>query len=185
MLQVQNSNNTPKIQAYYNFLTKNSYFLKASAKTKNPKKKIFSNHCTGCSFLAHKTLSNGYRKLLKSVQSYSTNFMSLQLPFIIFGLERTTNYIEYFTVGVAKEGKWAKEWTPLIPNSHVFVFPVGMDSDKWVLEMFVNPTNAIILIMGLSVVVMVMLGFWWGWLWKLERKKDLEFPDVVRKFKVD
>jgi hypothetical protein len=57
MLTVQaGSNNKYAVKAYYNFLNRDNYFLKASGKTKS---KAFGATCVGCTFKIIKTELNG------------------------------------------------------------------------------------------------------------------------------
>jgi integrin alpha FG-GAP repeat containing protein 1 len=72
-------------------------------------------------------------------------------------LGRTTNYIENFYIGIAKSESWSKLWTPLIPNSQVYLFPAGIKTDKWKIEVYVNPTSALSLIIGITVIIIVSL----------------------------
>lgn len=81
----------------------------------------------------------------------------LSLPQALIGLGRTTNYIENFYIGVAKKKKWSKLWTPLIPNSQVYLFPAGKKTEKWKIEVYVNPTSALSLIIGVTVVIIAIL----------------------------
>lgn len=82
----------------------------------------------------------------------------LSLPYVFFGLGRINNYIEKFNLGIDKQGKWSKSWTPIIPNSQLFVSPISNDIDKWKIETFINPTKALALIILSTVIVLVILG---------------------------
>ena len=88
------------------------------------------------------------------------------------GLGKTTNYIENFYIGVAKKGSWSKMWTPLIPNSQVYLFPAGKDSHKWKIEVYVNPTSALSLIIGITVVLIILLLIIVAFLHHKEKNED-------------
>lgn len=96
----------------------------------------------------------------------------LSLPQVMIGLARTTNYIENFSIGIAKKGSWHKSWTPLIPNSEIYLFLVGSQPEKWKIEIFVNPSQALYLTMVVTVVVIFVLSFVAGFLHWQEIKAD-------------
>lgn len=50
------ANNKYGVKAYYNFINRDNYFLKASGKIKS---KAFGATCVGCSFMIIKTELNG------------------------------------------------------------------------------------------------------------------------------
>ncbi len=82
----------------------------------------------------------------------------LSLPFVFFGLGRINNYIENFILGIIKDNKWTKTWTPIIPNSQLFVMPNNSDVDEWKIEIFLNPNKALAMIIICTAVVLVLLG---------------------------
>lgn len=57
-MTVQKVNNNYNIKAYYNFLNRDNYFLKASGKTKS---KAYGASCVGCTFKIIKTELNGVK----------------------------------------------------------------------------------------------------------------------------
>ncbi len=49
---------------------------------------------------------------------------SLELPFLLFGLGETPNFIEHLTVGTSSNGEVTyHRWSLLIPNSQIIVIP--------------------------------------------------------------
>lgn len=96
----------------------------------------------------------------------------LALPQVMIGLERTTNYIENFSIGVAKQENWHKLWTPIIPNSEIYLFLVGSDPEKWKIEIFINPTQALYLILVITVLVILVLTIIAGILHWREKRLD-------------
>jgi integrin alpha FG-GAP repeat containing protein 1 len=82
----------------------------------------------------------------------------LNLPYVFFGLGRINNYIENFNMGIQKQGDWSYSWSPIIPNSQLFVSPISKDTAKWKIEIFINPTKALALIILSTIIVLVVLG---------------------------
>lgn len=82
----------------------------------------------------------------------------LNLPYVFFGLGRINNYIENFNMGILKKDTWSYSWTPIIPNSQLFVSPVSNDVAKWKIEIFINPTKALFVIILSTALVLIILG---------------------------
>lgn len=83
----------------------------------------------------------------------------LMLPFGFFGLDKTNNYIESFTFGVAKEGSnYFQSWSPIIPNSYLLLSANNAKPTLWGIEIFINPTESLWLIIVCTVVVLILLG---------------------------
>lgn len=91
-------------------------------------------------------------------QQYGMSHTRLNLLYVFFGLGRINNYIEKFNLGIDKSGTWSKYWTPIIPNSQLFVSPINKDTEKWKIETFINPTKALALIILSTIIVLVILG---------------------------
>lgn len=149
--------NHPYVKSFFNNMNKENYFLKAVGKA-NPKSQRSGDYCIGCSFQAVETESIGYKHSVSASQAYSIGFARTLSPFVLIGLGRTTNYIENFNIGVSKNGKWSKSWSPVIPNSQVFVYPSGNNVDKWTIEAYVNPTLAFRMIIGITVIVVLVMS---------------------------
>lgn len=98
------------------------------------------------------------KHVVAASQSYSVGFGRTLSPYVLIGLGRTTNYIENFNIGVSKKGEWSKSWSPIIPNSQVYVFPSSNDVDLWTIEAYVNPTMAFSLIIGVTVIVVFVMS---------------------------
>ena len=92
--------------------------------------------------------SGGKERSVAVVQYSGTN--SLQLPFALFGLGETPNFIEDLTVGAGyslssdvENGNWTPQislgyhqWSLLVPNSQVVVSLYPIDKpDKYVCEL--------------------------------------------------
>lgn len=82
----------------------------------------------------------------------------LNLPYAFFGLGKINNYIENFNMGISKTNSWSNSWVIIIPNSQLFVSPNDVDTSKWKIEIFINPTKALALIILSTIIVLVILG---------------------------
>lgn len=66
------------------------------------------------------TITN-IKKVLIHNQATQSAYSSLQLPYMLFGLGRTNNYVENMNVGLGFEQN--KKWSPIIPNTQLLIFP--------------------------------------------------------------
>ena len=49
-------------------------------------------------------------------------------------------------------------WTPIIPNSQLIVFSPESTTSNWTLELFINPTNSLALIVIACLICLVIIG---------------------------
>ena len=71
-----------------------------------------------CMYVCNEHVSNSVSLNTAVTHQGST----LQLPFLVFGLGETPNFIEDLTVGAAQaRGTSYQQWTSLIPNSQIIV----------------------------------------------------------------
>ena len=180
---------SPYIRTFFNYLGGGNYFLKAFGKNQK-KNNSTGDFCIGCSFQAIKTdARDGSKHPITQTQKYSLSFARLQLPFILFGLEKTTNYVENFNIGIAKKntgGKkgslrtnYSKSWTPIIPNSQVFTFTDDRTAKYWSIQVKVNATENLRIIIILTVVFVFLLMICVGYLKWQEMKED-ERDDMLK-----
>jgi integrin alpha FG-GAP repeat containing protein 1 len=79
------------------------------------------------------TISFEYQTVvLYSSQLSSTSHMSLQLPYIIFGLGTTPNFVESLTISILAMTSSEivgrkKDWHQIIPNSQLVINPAPRD----------------------------------------------------------
>jgi hypothetical protein len=80
------------------------------------------------------TTSYEYTRVVSyAVQLSQSSHMALQLPYVIFGLGTTPNFVEYLTVGILSIttnqdiSKFKKEWHQIIPNSQLVISPNPRD----------------------------------------------------------
>lgn len=139
---------------YFNFLNNNNYFLKSMARTHG---KEYGNTYIGLNYLAVRTEMDGAKDPVSMAQQYGMSHTRLQLPFALFGLGRINNYIEDFTAGVTRNEDYFDSWTPIIPNSQLIITPPS-GKNKWKIEIYINPTRAMALIIISTLIVLFIIG---------------------------
>lgn len=78
---------------------------------------------------------------------------------MILGLTRTNNYIENLNIGMPyNQSSGVKEWTPIIPNSQLVIYPFGKNTNKWNITIFIKPTEAIVVVIIVTVSILIILG---------------------------
>lgn len=106
-------------------------------------------------------------------------YFALQLPYSIFGLDRTPNFVETLNVGLSG---FSKSWTQIIPNSQIFVIPTPPnDPSQWRAQLFVTPSKVILKsVFVLTVIVIVIIGFALFLHWK-ERNDRQDIIEIDEK----
>lgn len=105
-----------------------------------------------------------------SVQLPQSAHFALGLPYNIFGLGRTPNFIEYLGVGLWGE---SRSWSFLIPNSQVVVIPSPQDlPDQWKTQLFVTPSKLVLQSVLALVATCFLIVCTIGVLYYKERRED-------------
>lgn len=119
-----------------------------------------------------------------SVQLPQSAYFSLQLPYTIFGLGRTPNFVDSISVGLANR---SRSWSQLIPNSQMIVVPVPVDSPgQWKAQLFVTPSKLILMSVialgGTCIIIMlIILGLYI----KEKREDKIEKLQEAHRFHFD
>ncbi|CAB3236458.1 unnamed protein product [Arctia plantaginis] len=84
-------------------------------------------------------------------------YYALQLPYSIFGLDRTPNFVDTLNVGLSG---YSRSWTQIIPNSQIVVIPAPPnDSSQWKAQLFVTPSKVILKsVFVLTAIIIVIIG---------------------------
>ncbi|XP_067014448.1 T-cell immunomodulatory protein isoform X3 [Anabrus simplex] len=130
------------------------------------------------------TTQEGYPKAAVTVQLPQSAYFALGLPYAIFGLGRTPNFVDTLTVGV---GGWQREWTQIIPNSQmVVVAHPPEEPSKWRARLFVTPSKLILLsvaaLTGTCVLIVVIIV---GLYLKERREDRIEKLQEAHRFHFD
>ena len=91
------------------------------------------------------------------------------------GLAKINNYVEDFLIGIVKSDDWKKSWSPIIPNSQLIVYTTPTTSYNTKLNIFINPTSAMLFIFLSTIIVLLVLGFIILYLHCKEKSIDRKF----------
>ena len=163
-LIIQNDEN--KTHFIYNY-RKNAFFVKA--KLMNDINNYYDSN-VGATFRYIATDSDGDRYMDISYQLAQTSDNNIPLPFSLVGLGDTSNYVEYFEIISGNyyqdkelfdddEFRNYKTQTPIVPNTQMAVFKYINEEGKyeWHLDLFVLPTDSLLIIALVIVVVMLII----------------------------
>lgn len=125
------------------------------------------------------TQSTGEIQLGYASQLTQSAHYSLQLPFTVFGLGQTPNYIDTLEVGIpysTKENSKIREWTSIIPNSQLIIIPyLSLDPYSWKNRLFVTPSRLVLLtgaaLLGTCAVIAAVVGIL-HWRERAEDKRE-------------
>jgi len=103
-------------------------------------------------FIGYRTVNSvGQPQEACSAQLYQSAYHSLQLPYSLFGLGHTPNFVETLRVGVSFPEdnaiqRRSREWTQVIPNSQMIIIPnLAGEPSHWLNKLFVTPSRAVVL----------------------------------------
>jgi len=134
------------------------------------KVKTFGSNLPGPSISYRTQTQEGTNRVARSSQLPQSAHCPLGLPYSIFGLGRTPNFIESLTVGLT--GK-SRDWTQIIPNLQMLVIPVNpVDPSTWKAQLFVTPSKLVLMSVAAlfatcSVITLIILALYWK-----ERRQD-------------
>ena len=145
----------------------NNYFIKSKL-ISSDEKDFYSDGNLGAIFRYVVTDKNGKRYLDLSYQLAQTSDMNIPLPYSLIGIGETNNYIEnfqavsgnYYSDRVVKfedsEFKNFKLYTPIIPKTQMMIYKFKNKNTEyeWNIDLIVQPTDSLILIIIVLVVVM-------------------------------
>ncbi|XP_037928740.1 T-cell immunomodulatory protein [Teleopsis dalmanni] len=107
------------------------------------RKRTYGTNLPGPRIIYTTTTQDGELQYGSSVQLPQSSYFALQLPYTIFGLGRTSNFIDSLTVGLISK---SRTWTQLIPNSQIIVVPKPVDEPQcWKAQLFVTPSKLILM----------------------------------------
>eukprot|EP01119_Soliformovum_irregulare_P011411 TRINITY_DN2849_c1_g3_i4.p1 TRINITY_DN2849_c1_g3~~TRINITY_DN2849_c1_g3_i4.p1 ORF type:complete len:696 (-),score=204.75 TRINITY_DN2849_c1_g3_i4:12-1883(-) len=136
----ENSTNSQTIHAIYNNFFNDAFFLKTMGLNgvwsdfQNPKP--YGVNYPGATWKYTMTELNGDKKAVMGVQLRQSGNLALQTPYILFGLGRTSNYIEEIYMGISPNFHM---WVQAIPNSQVVGIPTPADDPtSWTLELYIR-----------------------------------------------
>lgn len=79
-------------------------------------------------------------------QQTSTTYRSLLLPYALFGLGRSPNFVDKLRLGIPSAKAVSQTWVQIVPNSRMYVIPYEPDKpNQWVGRLYVTPSRLILL----------------------------------------
>ncbi|KAK5645524.1 hypothetical protein RI129_006824 [Pyrocoelia pectoralis] len=155
VILVENNITEYKTVAFKNSLDYDANFIKVMVLTglsnKNnhmidgrvgKKRRTYGTNLPGPSISYRTTTQEGNSRHAISAQLPQSAHFSLNLPYTIFGLGRTPNFVDTLTVGLSN---YSKDWTQIIPNSQMVVIPWPTSQpSKWKAQLFVTPSKVIL-----------------------------------------
>lgn len=163
-----NQNNS-LFATYNNFKNPNYFFIKGYC-LYGPNPNNVSLY-SGASFFWVNTIDSS-QKYTHIPQLFQTAYNAMQLPYVLNGLGRANNYVEQFYIGITgMSSSLSRQWTPIIPNSQLIV-QSSPDTSSWSIKIFVLPTDSIVYVVIVTIVLLVILGaVLIGFYWKGKRKQ--------------
>ncbi|KAL8273428.1 hypothetical protein Esti_002673 [Eimeria stiedai] len=136
----------------------------------------------GATFKLTVTDLNGTKTPRIGAQMSQSAHAPLGLPFELFGLGQTNNYVEEFFVGLPLAQLVAHSmWVSLIPNSQVIVMPYPLEKPKsWQLELSVHPSRSFANILITTVICLLLVALI---IFILDRKEKAEDSEQQRGFR--
>lgn len=145
---------------------------------------VYGTNLPGPKILYATTTQEGDPRNAVATQMPQSAYFSLNLPYTIFGLGRTPNFIESLTVQVYGR---QRDWSQLIPNSQMVVIPWPIyNPSRWKVQLFVTPSKlifqSVLALAATCIVIALIIAILY---WK-ERKEDhLEKLQEAHRFHFD
>lgn len=183
-----------RLAAYKNTLDYDANFIKVLVLTGrcyancSHGKIPYGTNLPGASISYRTTRPTGELQESCSAQLTQSAYQSLQLPYTLFGLARSPNFVEALRVTLSYyPASASREWTQIIPNSQMIIIPT-LDSNSrfWLNKLFVTPSRAIALsaaaLTGFGLFLAIVVGV----LHFRERRADRrEQLSIVNRFHFD
>jgi len=141
---------------------------------KFPDPKPYGVNYAGGVFKFTVTDLGGTRRMRQGGQLYQSSYLPLQTPYTIFGLGRTSNYIEDFAYGVTiNEGIHYNNWICIIPNSQLVAIPFKpKHPTDWQLELYISPSGLTLWVILGILTSLLVLGATVAFLQWREKQQD-------------
>ncbi|KAJ8940628.1 hypothetical protein NQ318_020685 [Aromia moschata] len=134
------------------------------------KRRTYGTNLPGPSISYQTTTQEGNIRHGVSAQLPQSAHFSLNLPYTIFGLGRTPNFVDRLTVGLSNH---SRTWTQIIPNSQMVVIPWPPDEPaRWKAQLFVTPSKLILMSVAALTAVCGLITVIIGVLYWKERQED-------------
>jgi len=169
-----------RVQAFRNTLDYDANFVKVMVLTGTDR----GGNLPGPSISYRTITQEGDPRAAVTAQLPQSAHFSLGLPYTIFGLGRTPNFVDILMVGLAAK---SKAWTQIIPNSQMVVIPYPLDQpSKWRAQLFITPSKMILLsVVALTGTCALIIGIIGALYWKERREDRIEKLQEAHRFHFD
>ena len=169
-----------RVQAFRNTLDYDANFVKVMVLTGTDR----GGNLPGPSISYRTITQEGDPRAAVTAQLPQSAHFSLGLPYTIFGLGRTPNFVDVLMVGLAQK---SKAWTQIIPNSQMVVIPSPLDQpSKWRAQLFITPSKTILLsVVALTGTCALIIGIIGALYWKERREDRIEKLQEAHRFHFD
>ncbi|CAH1154024.1 unnamed protein product [Phaedon cochleariae] len=134
------------------------------------KRRTYGTNLPGPSISYTTTTQEGTIRHGAAAQLPQSAHFSLNLPYSIFGLGRTPNFVDRLTVGLSNH---SRSWTQIIPNSQMVVIPwPANEPARWKAQLFVTPSKLILMSVAALTTVCGLITVIIGVLHWKERQED-------------
>lgn len=167
MITLESSNAASKIKRYHTRVllseqTNDAAFVKVAVLSGLKSVPKYGSNQIGAVVHLATTNTDGSSMLGANVQLSQSSYLSLQLPYVIFGLGRSPNFVEEIQVGLPKgpqKVNRVKSWTAIIPNAQVIVIPYPKDEPyDWVTKLLVTPGKLLLQTGGVLIGTILLIG---------------------------
>lgn len=178
---VQNKDGKKTMSAFKNDLDYDANFIKVMVITGltndkidlpptilGTKRHVFGSNLPGPKIRYKTTTQDGNSRTGVAVQLPQSAHFALYLPYTIFGLGRTPNFIEDLTISLFNK---TRTWNQIIPNSQLIVAPRG-DPSQWTAQLFVTPSKIVLQTVVALTGTCIVIGCIIAMLHWKERKED-------------
>lgn len=163
------------------------------SKPSRPGAKPFGVNYPGATFKFTVLDTAGKKRANQVAQYPSSTYAGLSLPYSLFGLGRTNNYVEELFVGVTKnQSEHYTTYAGVIPNSQLIIIPYQTEDNlngngekgntggpsEWTLELYIRPGDYVPWVfVVLATAIAILAGVVVGLNWMEKVRKNLVYLD--------
>ncbi|KAN0050331.1 hypothetical protein ACTA71_003450 [Dictyostelium dimigraforme] len=183
----RDSNGSESVTAVFNNFYNDAFFFKTLGLNgvcttmcptgdKFPSPKPYGVNFPGGTFKFTYTDLSGNTHIQIGAQLYSSSYMSLQTPYNLFGLGRTSNYVDQLFFGMPlNQTVHFNNWVGTIPNSQVVAIPYKPSNPTgWTLELFINPSGIFFWVLIAFFAAIILLSAISFALYRREKQQDIK-----------
>ncbi|KAF1760367.1 hypothetical protein GCK72_008616 [Caenorhabditis remanei] len=144
----------------------------------NPKSNEIGSSISMTGACASFSMTDGWGGSTQSVacQVPSSSHRSLYLPFLLYGLGRSPNFVDELNIAIPKYADRKEDWKTslkqIVPNSRIIVLPPSTEYPHWSSRLYVTPSALIVQSLAVIALVCCMLLMVVVFLHYREKKED-------------